>query len=675
MASTIQNRILYLTAMFSFLLGYYPLLANCSNSKTFPSNGARAYAYPIKSIVIDGNSDDWPSALEKHPMAISPYGNLPNKKDLDAYFQIGYNLNEQALYILVKVIDDIHIVDSSENAAWYTQDTYTLYLDYKHDWNGSGVNQFQFGENFKSDINYDTNWDPEIKKMDWDKVNIKMSRSDKTTTYEIKVVLGDYLKLNKVIGLDHGIVDKDNDEDTSFISWGPGGEKNESSMRLGDIVPIAVNTKIAEVKGKVSWKDTTIKKMPDRIALVSKEHKKQWTTTEVDSLGNYNTMLPEGSYFVKPYWEFRDAHRIDLKNSGSIVKVRHNKINQAPDLKLLGKVLPDLIPRQGIIEGFNPDDPSELDNFIMAYQDHYVIPGVSLAIIKDGKIVYHQTYGNKNTLTKESVQEKTLFEAASITKPVFAFAVCRLMEKGIIDLDRPLYTYLPFEQIAHDERYKLITARHVLSHQTGFPNWAWMNPDGKIDIKFTPGTAYGYSGEGFEYLKRVVVKITGKDIETILQEEVLDPLGLNNIYFSENDYLRTHVANGHYGRFPNKTNLPKTPGMAWSMHTEAKSFASFALSILQRKGLKPNTYNEMLSLQTKVDSERPKEGWKEYFGLGIAVEKTPFGPTFGHSGSNGDFLCKFKIYPELNVGFVIFTNSDKGNNLYYDLEEFLITGK
>ena len=103
-----------------------------------------------------------------------------------------------------------------------------------------------------------------------------------------------------------------------------------------------------------------------------------------------------------------------------------------------------------------------------------------------------------------------------------------------------MYTYLPFEEIEHDERYKLITARHVLSHQTGFPNWASMNPDGKIDIKFIPGTAYGYSGEGYEYLKRVVTKVTGKDIETILKEEVLDPLSLKNTYFSVNDYLKNH---------------------------------------------------------------------------------------------------------------------------------------
>nr|WP_321236745.1 serine hydrolase [uncultured Psychroserpens sp.] len=678
MSSTVQIKTLYFTAIYCFFLIHYPLLANNSNSKAFFSNGAQAYAYPISSIVIDGNSNDWPSTLEKHPIAISPYGTLPENEDFEAYFQVGHNLNEQALYILVKVIDNNHIVDSNENAAWNTQDTYTLYLDYKHEWNGSGVNLFQVGENFKGHINYDTSWDPDTKKMGWDKVMIKTSRLNTTTTYEIKVILGNHLKLNKTIGIDHVIVDKDNDDEKgifSFISWGARGGKSGASVRLGDIIPVAENTKVAEVKGKVLWDDVNIKKMTDRIALVNKKYKKQWSIAEVDSLGNYNTMLPQGSYIIKPFWEFRDQHRIDLKNSKSIFEVEFNNINTAPDLKLLTKGHLDLIPEKGIIQDFNPDDASELDNFIAAYQDYYVIPGVSLAIIKDGKIVYHKTYGYKNTVTEKAVDDNTLFEAASITKPVFAFAVCRLVEKKIIDLDRPLYTYLPFEDIAHDERYKLITARHVLTHQTGFPNWAWMNPDRKIDIKFTPGTSYGYSGEGFEYLKRVVTKITGKDIETILREEVLIPLSLKNTYFSENDYLKTHVSNGHYGRFPTKADLPKEPGMASTMHTEAKSFASFALGLLERKGLKPDTYKEMFTIHTTRDSEIPKEGWEEYFGLGIAMEKTPFGPTFGHGGNNGDFRCKFKIYSELNAGFIIFTNNHRGHNLHDALDEFLITGK
>ena len=82
-----------------------------------------------------------------------------------------------------------------------------------------------------------------------------------------------------------------------------------------------------------------------------------------------------------------------------------------------------------------------------------------------------------------------------------------------------------------------MTAKHVLTHRTGFPNWRWMNANGKLDLKFTPGTAYNYSGEGFEYLKMVIEKITGKKVEQVLEEEVIQPVGLYHTFFSKNDEI------------------------------------------------------------------------------------------------------------------------------------------
>ena len=174
-----------------------------------------------------------------------------------------------------------------------------------------------------------------------------------------------------------------------------------------------------------------------------------------------------------------------------------------------------------------------------------------------------------------------MFEAASITKPVFGYAVQRLAERGVIDLDKPLYQYLPFKDIEYDERYKLITGRHVLTHRTGFPNWR----NGKLVINFTPGTAYGYSGEGMQYLQAVIEKITGKGIEQVLKEEVLDPLGMHHTFFSKNDRLMKLVAAGHFDNVPSSDDPPSHPGMAFSMHTEAIEFTKFMLQLLEQKGL------------------------------------------------------------------------------------------
>jgi CubicO group peptidase (beta-lactamase class C family) len=205
-----------------------------------------------------------------------------------------------------------------------------------------------------------------------------------------------------------------------------------------------------------------------------------------------------------------------------------------------------------------------------------------------------------------------------------------------------------------------------------------MNPDGKPDLKFTPGTGYGYSGEGFEYLKRVVVKITGKDIGTVLEEEVIKPLGLKNIYFEKSEYLAKVVANGHFENYPARSILPDSPGMAWSMYTEALSFSAFVLALLDRKGLKPATYDEMFRFQSTVplDEDEKKQGLEIYYGLGIKLVKTPFGFVFEHGGNNGDFQCQFMMFRDLNMGYVIFTNSDTGGKLKHDaFMKFLITGE
>ena len=131
-----------------------------------------------------------------------------------------------------------------------------------------------------------------------------------------------------------------------------------------------------------------------------------------------------------------------------------------------------------------------------------------------------------------------------------------------------------------------MTARHVLTHRTGFPNWRSMNEDGKLNLRFAPGTAYNYSGEGFEYLKMVVEKITGKKVEQVLQEEVIEPMGLYHTFFSKNDSLQRMVADGHYDGLPSNDDLPESPGMAYSMHTEAAIFTRFMLYLLEQKGLK-----------------------------------------------------------------------------------------
>lgn len=121
--------------------------------------------------------------------------------------------------------------------------------------------------------------------------------------------------------------------------------------------------------------------------------------------------------------------------------------------------------------GVNNISDAALDNFIAEQMASLQLPGLSVAIINDGKIVYQRALGQANMETNSIVKEGSIFEAASLSKPVFSGFVLKMAEQGKLNLDTPLYKYLPYPDIENDERYKLITARMVLTHKTGFPNW------------------------------------------------------------------------------------------------------------------------------------------------------------------------------------------------------------
>lgn len=428
----------------------------------------------------------------------------------------------------------------------------------------------------------------------------------------------------------------------------------------------------ARVTGQLIWRDNRIIGFPPKIKITSLSNPALDYQASVDSLGRYTLNLPIGSYKAKSnkyyHWMDEEFIRID-DNSEILFDVKSEHSVSAPVLELKTILKPDLIPEKGVLFDFDHEKSIELDEFIKTYMSFYKIPGASLALIKNGEVIYRKAFGVKNSVSKKPVSTKTLFAAGSLTKPAFAFVVMRLVEKGVLDLDEPLYRYLPFQDVAHDNRYKLITARHVLCHQTGFPNWATRDKNGHFELEFTPGTRFGYSGEGYEYLKRVVEHITKKNIATILKEELLKPLKWKGVYFQESGRVEKLASNGHINNAPKPIRLTKEPMMAYSMHTEAKSFSNFMIALMKRKGLKPSSFNEMLKVQTTV-----AEG--VYWGLGFCIEDSPMGHIIRHGGSTVDFICNFSYFEDLNLGFVMFTNNDMGEWLSIPLlTEYLITGK
>lgn len=625
-----------------------------------------AFGFPMDEIVLDGDLGDWSEDMIRYPIKNVGMGDLPTgKEDFSSNFRIGYNVVQNAIYIGMEVVDQSIFINSDGNSYWDAQDGLELYLDLEHLKTGSPITQYAaYGEDrlvFGD-------------KTSWENVRMKKKMTNEGMTVEWRIDLDQRIVMGSSIGLDLGIIDRDKDETFSWISWGKGTQKLTNPERCGTILFVDSGTLLGTIEGKVGKSNLPSEsQIPISLRISKTDNPRIWVQTMADSLGNYMAQLPLGQYTVdipsKLVAGDEDFYRIANVKPMSF-SVKKGISNTPPKLEPQLAIKPDLIPKRGILHDFSEERRNQVDEFVRAYQKFYNIPGVSLALIKDGKMVYHKTYGVKNTKTGEPVDEKTLFEAASITKPVFAFVVLRLADKGIIDLDRPLYKYYPFEALEEKfPEYKKMTARHVLIHKSGLPNWG-------VRLENVPGERYGYSGEGFEYLKRVVVQITGKPIEQLLDEELINPFGLYHMEFSDSEELRKVVSSGHQGNQPTNWEIPKEAGMAFSMHTEAKAFSDYALTLLEQKGLKPETYKEFMTIHT----ESTKEYWndpekREGAGLGIFIRESDYGDIFNHGGNNGDFKCLFEVYQDLRMGYVCFTNSETGSSLTQDLWRFFVEGK
>ena len=282
------------------------------------------------------------------------------------------------------------------------------------------------------------------------------------------------------------------------------------------------------------------------------------------------------------------------------------------------------------------------------------IPGLSMAVIQDGEILWSGTFGVRSRETNEPVDENTIFEAASLTKTVTAVAVLKLVERGVVDLDTPLSEYLPYPKLAGDDRYKKITARHVLTHTTGLPNWG-------NKLLREPGVQYGYSGEGFLYLGRTLEKLTGMTLEEFARKEIFDPLGMSRTSYVWNELYAANGASGHdrHG-FANPLRQRTDPNGGASLITNAKDYAAYLCAILNNQVLKPETIDMMLTPHVKATSRREEGKLDDYvswgFGWGIQPGNTENG--FWHWGDNGDLRAFTVSYKGRKEGLVFFANSE-----------------
>jgi CubicO group peptidase (beta-lactamase class C family) len=332
------------------------------------------------------------------------------------------------------------------------------------------------------------------------------------------------------------------------------------------------------------------------------------------------------------------------------------------------------------------------------------VPGLSIALIKDGKLAWARGFGVREANKQAPVDADTIFPAASLSKPVFTYAVLKMREEKLIDLDRPLVSYLDAKDLPDDPRTKQITARHCLTHSTGWQNWRFAKGN-TLQFAFAPGEKWQYSGEGFFLLQRVVEHIAGKGFEEVMRERVLNPLGMKRSSYIRQSEHDANFAAGHNSRgFPSEfgssqqrqklldlatqwkkpltswryeeqlramqevqPDLPPfpnfmTPNSAGSLITTAPEYAQFMLRLMDKApsdahSLTEATRREMLTPQVKINSAI---AW----GIGIGLQTESGRTCFWHWGDNGNWKTFMFGDPAARSGVAVFTNGTNGHKLW-----------
>lgn len=306
----------------------------------------------------------------------------------------------------------------------------------------------------------------------------------------------------------------------------------------------------------------------------------------------------------------------------------------------------------------------ELSAEIPRWMEQCGIPGLAIAVIEGGKITWAEGFGITSADDPDPVTGDTVFEAASLSKPVFTLAYLKLAEERGFDLDRPLAETFTYARLADDPRAANINPRLILSHRSGLPNW---DREGTLDLDRAPGERYGYSGEGFVYLQRYVEALTGQTLHEFADARVFTPLGMERSGFVWKEDFASSFAEGHGGEGEVRPSARYEEGnAAYSLMTTAPDYARFLIAVMEGGGLAEDTFRDMLTPHTRMTgaetrTRHPREVWgKIAWGLSWGIQENEGRTIFWHWGDNDTYRCFAAFNREAGNGFVYFTNSHNG---------------
>ncbi len=340
------------------------------------------------------------------------------------------------------------------------------------------------------------------------------------------------------------------------------------------------------------------------------------------------------------------------------------------------------------LAGEQRDGPA-MDTFLRRLLEQHGVTALSVAVVDGGETVYARTLGFVDSRSRRPADEHTVFRAASLSKPIFAYLVMRLVDEGVIDLDTPVHRWLPkplhafpaYASFRDDPRHERLTARLLLSHQGGLPNWRRVRPNGPIAFRSDPGAQFAYSGEGYALLQFAVETVTGRDLAALAREKVFEPLGMRDSSF----LWETRFD----GRFAVELESPlggliagtrQKGNAAASVITNARDYARFIAAVMNGTGLTPEAREAWLAPQVAITS-KSLFGAPGTDGGANRARKLAWTPGWGtFEDSNGRALfhvgmeegCEdfAEIFLDRKLGVTFFSLTDNGHSFSAPLVEY-----
>lgn len=336
-----------------------------------------------------------------------------------------------------------------------------------------------------------------------------------------------------------------------------------------------------------------------------------------------------------------------------------------------------------------PTDYKALDVEAARLMARGKIPGLAFAVIEDGKVAHVSAQGWANVEQKRPLTPDTVMYAASITKATFGQYVLMLVDDGKLDLDRPIKAYLPkplpeydnYKDLAGDPRWETITPRMLMTHRGGFPNFRWLNDDGKLDIKAEPGTRYIYSGEGLNLLQFVLEQGLGLKVGEEIDRRIFQPLGMTRSAMSWRPDFRPNLADGYQadGKFEEHDERESVKA-AGSLDTTITDLSKLAATMVSGQGLSKASAAERVrpifpitnahEFPPTLREDNPDNARIGLAaGIGVVVFDGPQGHAFFKGGHN-DITDNLLICVERGRRcIVMLTNSGVGARIFPPLVE------